>query len=85
MLVRLGIGVHADDAGGGPREHLGAISLAAGHVEHVQAGDLPRDPLVDDEMPAEPVVLLGHVRERALPREGERRDALGLITLQVEG
>ena len=43
-----------------------------------------RDPLVDDEVALEPVVLLGHVGQRALAVERERRDAGRLVALDVE-
>jgi hypothetical protein len=36
-------------------------------------------------MAAIPVVLLGNIRERALARQAERRDAIGLISLRVVG
>ena len=36
VLVRLGVGVDADDARGRPREHLRAVALAACHVDHPQ-------------------------------------------------
>ncbi len=77
VLVRLGVGVDADDARRAPREHVGAVALAAGHVDHVQAADARGDPLVDDEMAAEPVVLLRHVRERALARQRQRGTSSG--------
>ena len=36
VLVRLGVGVDTDDIGGDTREHVRAITLAAGHVDHAQ-------------------------------------------------
>ena len=41
------------------------------------------DPAIDDEMALKPVVLLGHVGERALARQRQRRNARGLVLLQV--
>ena len=35
-------------------------------------------------MTAKPVVLLGHVRQRALARQRQRRDAVGLVALSVD-
>ena len=76
MLVGLGVGVDADDRRRAlAREHVGAVALAAGHVDDAQAADARGDPLVDDEVAAEPVVLLGHVGQRALAGQLERRDA----------
>ncbi len=50
-------------------------------------GELPadprRDPLVDDEMAAVPVVLLGDVGEGPLAGQLQRRHALGLFLLHV--
>ncbi len=81
VLVRLGVRVDADDARRRAREHVRAVALAAGHVDHAQAGELRRDPLVDDEVAAKPVVLLGHVRQRALAGQRQRRHAVGLVAL----
>ncbi|CAA9485490.1 MAG: hypothetical protein AVDCRST_MAG13-1422 [uncultured Solirubrobacteraceae bacterium] len=84
VLVGLRIGVHADHVAGGAGQDVGAVALPAGHVDHPQPADLPGDPLVDDEVPAEPVVLLGHVGQRALAGEGERRHPVGLVALEEE-
>ena len=84
VLVRLRVGVHADDLRRGGGEHIRAIALAAGHVDHAQPGHARRDPLIHREMAAKPVVLLGHVRQRALTRERERRHAGGLVALLVD-
>ncbi len=81
VLVRLGVRVDADDARRHAREHVRAVALAAGHVDHALAGELRRDPFVDDEVAAKPVVLLGHVRQRALAGQRERRDAVRLVAL----
>ena len=43
-----------------------------------------RDPLVDDQVAPEPVVLLRHVGQRALAGERERRHAVRLVALDVE-
>ena len=67
---------------GGAREHVRAIALAAGHVDHAQSGHARGDPLIHGQMAAKPVVLLGHVRQRALARQLQRRDAVRLIALQ---
>jgi hypothetical protein len=83
MLVRLRVGVDADDARGRARQHVGAVTLAAGHVDHLQAGHAGGDPFVDDQMPAKPVVLLRHVRERALAGQGQRGNAVGLVALLI--
>ena len=83
MLVCLGISVDADDVRCGASEHVRAIALAAGHVDHALAPYLLRDPLVHDEVAAVPVVLLGNVRERALTRQRQRWDAVGLVALTV--
>ena len=59
VLVRLGVGVDADDfRRPRARHHVGAVALAAGHVDDAQPADLRGDPLVHDEMASEPVVLL---------------------------
>ena len=75
VLVRLGVGVDADDLGGGPREHVGAVALAAGEVGDPQPADPRGDPLVDGEVAPKPVVLLGDVGQRALAGQRERRHA----------
>ena len=46
--------------------------------------DARGDPLVDDEVAAEPVVLLRHVGQRALAGQLERRHARGLVALETE-
>ncbi len=84
VLVGLGVGVDADHGCGRAGEHVRAVALAAGHVDHAQAAHTRGDPLVDGEMAAEPVVLLGNVGQRALARERERRHALGLVALLEE-
>jgi hypothetical protein len=66
VLVGLGVGVHARDPPRAPRQHLDPIALAAGHVDHLAARAALGHPLVDGEVAAEPVVLGGHVGQRAL-------------------
>ena len=83
MLVGLGVGIDADHLGRLTREHVGAVPLAAREVGHGGPPDPRGDPLVDGEVAAKPVVLLGHVGERALAGERERRHALGLVLLQM--
>ncbi len=83
--MRLRVGVDADDGARRARQHLAAVALAAGHVDDALAGRARRDPLVDDEVPAVPVVLLRHVGQRALAGERQRRHALGLVRLNVCG
>ena len=65
--------------GGARGEHAAAVALAAGHVDDVAAGAAGGDPLVDRQVPAVPVVLLGDVGQRALAGQGERRHAVGLV------
>ena len=64
-------------------EHVGAVALAAGEVDDALALDPLGDPLVDGEVAAEPVVLLGDVGQGPLPGQLERRHALGLVRLHV--
>jgi hypothetical protein len=85
VLVRLGVRVDARDARGALREHRRAVALAAGHVDDVEALHALGDPLVDRQMAAVPVVLLGHVRKGPLPGQAERGDAVRLIALRVLG
>jgi len=66
VLVRLGVGVDADDARRRTGEHVGPVTLTASHVDDPLAGNARRDPLVDDQVAPIPVVLLGHVGQRAL-------------------
>ena len=75
VLVRLGVRIDADDARGAAREHVRSVALAAGHVDRRATVQLRGDPFVDDEVATKPVVLLGHVRERALAGQRERRNA----------
>ena len=84
VLVGVGVGVDADHAVGAARQHVGAVALAAREVDDAHAADAPRDPLVDDQMAAEPVVLLRDVGQRALAVERERRHAGRLVALQEE-
>ena len=84
VLVRLGIRIDADHARGARGEHVRAVALAAGHVDHALPGDARGDPFVDGLVAAEPVVLLGHVGQRALPRQRQRRHAGGLVALLVK-
>ena len=83
MLVGLGIGVDAHHAAGAPGQRVGAVALPAGHVHHVEPRHPRGDPLVDDQVPLEPVVLLGDVGQRALAGERERRHPLRLVALDV--
>ena len=75
VLEGLRVGVHADHGRRRARQHRAAVALAAGEVDDAAAVRARRDPLVDDEVAAVPVVLLRHVGQRALAREVERRDA----------
>ena len=83
MIVGLRVGVDPDDLGGPVGEDIGSVALPAGEVGHAHPVDPRRDPLVDGEVAAEPVVLLGHVGERPLTGQLERRDALRLAGLDV--
>ena len=62
---------------------FGAVALTAGEIGDAHAPDLRRDPLVDGEVAPVPVVLLRHVGQGPLAGQLERRDAVGLIGLQV--
>ena len=83
VLVRLRVGVHPDDARGRRGEQVGAVALAAGHVDDPLAGGSRRDPLVDSQVAPEPVVLLGHVGQRPLAGQRQRRHPGGLVELDV--
>ena len=83
MLVGLGVRVDPDHLGRAPGEHRRAVSLAAGEVGDPRPGDPRGDPLVDGQVAPEPVVLGGHVGQRALAGERQRRHALGLVLLQM--
>jgi hypothetical protein len=85
VVVGVGVGVDADDGRRVAREQVGAVALAAGHVDHAPPDRPPRDPAVHHEVALEPVVLLGDVGQRPLAGQRERRDALGLVALHVEG
>ena len=84
MLVGLRVRVDADDVGRRSGEHVGAVALSTGEIGDPEATHPSRDPLVHGQVPAKPVVLLGNVGQRALPREGKRRDAGGLVLLRVK-
>ena len=84
MLVGLGVGIDANDLCRLTCQHAAAIALAAGHVDDLQPRDPVANPLVDDQVALVPVVLLWHVGQRALAGEGQRRDAVGLVALEVE-
>ena len=81
VLVGLRVGVHAGHVAGAPGEHVHPVALSAGHVDDVAARAALGDPLVHRQVAAEPVVLGGHVGERALAGQLERRHALGLGSL----
>ena len=72
------------DRRGRPRQHGRAVALAGREVDDAAAVDAVRDPLVDDEVALEPVVLLRHVGQRALAGQVQRRDAGRLVALDVE-
>ncbi len=80
----VGVGIDADHLRGAAGEHVGAVALAAGEIGDRRAADPLRDPLVDGEVAAKPVVLLRHIGQRALTGERQRRHAVGLILLQVD-
>ena len=61
-----------------------AVALAAREVDDLAAVHALRDPLVDHEVALVPVVLLGHVGQRALAGQVQRRDAGRLVALDVE-
>ena len=84
VLERVRVGVDADDGDGGPPQHRAAVALAAGEVDDAAAVHALGDPLVDDAVAPVPVVLLRHVRQRALARQVQRRDARRLVALHVE-
>jgi hypothetical protein len=81
VLEGLGVRVDPRDGRGAVGEYRAAVPLAAGHVDHVEATAARRDPAVDDEVAAVPVVLRRDVRKRALAGERQRRDPLGLVLL----
>ncbi len=83
VLVGVGVGVEPDDGGGPPCEDIGAVPLAAGHVEHAPAGDPFGDPLVHRQVAAKPVVLGGDVGQRPLAGQLERRHPGRLVLLNV--
>jgi hypothetical protein len=83
VLVRIRVSVDADHRGGGAGEDVGAVALAAGHIEDPQTGGAGGDPLVDDEVAPVPVVLLGQVGQRALAGQRQRRHARRLVQLEV--
>ncbi len=65
------------------REHVRAVALATGHVDDAQPRHAGGDPLIHGQVTAKPIVLGGHVRERALARQLQRGDAVGLVALGV--
>ena len=82
VLVRLGVGVDAGDAARAARQQVRAVALAAGEIDDLEPADPGGDPLVDGEMPPEPVVLRGNVGQRSLAGQLERRHTGRLICLQ---
>ena len=59
VLVGLGVGVDADDLARAAGQHVHAVALAAGHVDHVAALAALGHPLVHRQVAPEPVVLGG--------------------------
>src|SRR5277367_5669872 len=84
VLVRLRVGVHPDHARCARGEHVRAVALTTRHIDHTLAGNARRDPFIHRLVAAKPVVLLRHIRQRALPRQRQWRNAVGLVTLLVE-
>ena len=66
---RVDVDLDADDPAGGGGQHVGAVALAAARLQHVGADDERPPPAVDDQVPAEPVVLVRRARQRPLPRQ----------------
>ena len=83
VLVRIRVGVDADHLACACGEDVGAVTLAAGEVGDAEAADALGDPLVDGQVTAVPVVLVGHVGQRSLARQLEGRDAGRLVLLDV--
>ena len=84
VLERLGVGVDADHRLRRAREHGGAVALAAREVDDLAPVGALRDPLVDHQVAAVPVVLFGDVGERALAGQVQGRDAGRLVALDIE-
>src|SRR5205807_1838764 len=84
MLVCVRVGIDAHDQRGLGSEQIGSVALPACHVDHPPAGHPGRDPLVHSEVAAKPVVLYGHVRQRALAGQLERWHAGRLTLLNID-
>ena len=65
--------VEPDDAARDVGDQIGAVTLAAARFEHVATRAAVGQPLVDDLMAAEPVVLLRQARDGAFAGQGQIR------------
>jgi hypothetical protein len=83
MLVRLGVGIDADDFRRGASEGGGSVALPAREVGQAESACALGDPLINGQVPAVPIVLLGDVGKRSLAGERERRHPFGLVFLDV--
>ena len=84
MLVGLRVGVDPDDLGSRRGEHVRSrIPHRRRDRRRACPSTCRRDPLVDGEVAAVPVVLLGNVGKGPLAGQLQRRDAVGLIGLHV--
>ena len=83
VLEGLGVRVDPGHLGCPAGEQVRAVALAGGEIDDAHAGAALGDPLIDGDVAAVPVVLLGDVGERALARQLEGRDSLRLVGLQI--
>lgn len=57
--------VHPDDLAGDTGDEVGAVPLPGAGLQNVETGAAPGEALVDDLVPAEPVILLGEAGDGA--------------------
>jgi len=69
--------VHAGDPAGDTGQQVGPVALAEPGFQHVTPGAPVGQALVDDLVPAEPVVLDVQARNRALAGQRQRQIPLG--------
>ncbi|SHW34897.1 Uncharacterised protein [Mycobacteroides abscessus subsp. abscessus] len=72
MCDRRLVVVQSDDVLGHLRQHVGAVALTAARLQHATSRAQAAEPLVDDLMAAEPVVLLGDAGHGPLSGQRQR-------------
>jgi hypothetical protein len=82
VLVCLRVSVNTNDLVRYGCKNMRSVPLTAGHVDDALATYSACHPLVHHDMTLIPIVLLGHIRECALPSHLESRHSFWLVLLK---